>query len=60
MKQLLDTINIFIIYSSLFKYFFAITYAMRDGREADNKKFIPYVTYLSLATIIVMGFYKNQ
>ena len=45
---------------SLFKYFFAITYAMRDGREADNKKFIPYVTYLSLATIIVMGFYKNQ
>ena len=24
-----------------------------------KEKFIPYVTYLSLATVIAMGFYKN-
>ena len=43
-----------------FKYLIVDTSSISVGREVGNKKFIPYVTYLSLATIIVMGFYKNQ
>lgn len=44
---------------SSLKYFFAATATMKDGKEGSNRKFIPYVTYLSLATVIVLGFYKN-
>lgn len=44
----------------LFKYFFETNASMKDGNTGRNRKFIPYVTYLSLAAIIVMGFYKNQ
>lgn len=42
------------------KYFFVATASMKDGTVEGNRKFIPYVTYLSLATIAVIGFYKNQ
>ncbi|WP_218241466.1 A24 family peptidase [Comamonas fluminis] len=45
---------------SALKYFFVTTSSMKDGTEAGNTKFIPYVTYLSVATVIVLGFYKNQ
>lgn len=45
---------------SALKYFFVATSFMKDGTEAGNEKFIPYVTYLSAATVIVLGFYKNQ
>ena len=45
---------------STLKYFFVATSSMNDGTEDGNKKFIPYVTYLSVATVIVLGFYKNQ
>lgn len=44
---------------SSLKYYFVATSSMKDGVEGGNRKFIPYVTYLSFATIIVMGFYKN-
>lgn len=44
---------------SSFKYFFVITSGRKCGLGDKNKKFIPYVTYLSVATVIVMGFYKN-
>lgn len=45
---------------SALKYFFVVTSSMKDGTGTENKKFIPYVTYLSAATVIVLGFYKNQ
>ena len=45
---------------STLKYFFMATSSMKDGTEDGNKKFIPYVTYLSVAAVIVLGFYKNQ
>lgn len=41
-------------------YFFPILISGKDEIQKRNKKFIPYVSYLSLATVIVMGFYKNQ
>ena len=44
---------------SSLKYLFVATSSMRDGVIEGNEKFIPYVTYLSLATIVVMIFYKN-
>ena len=45
---------------SALKYFLVTTSSMKDGTEAGNKKFIPYVTYLSVATVIVLGYNKNQ
>lgn len=45
---------------SSLKFFFTATSSMSDGLAEGKRKFIPYVTYLSVATIIVMGFYKNQ
>lgn len=44
---------------SSLKYFFVLTSSMKDGIERGNRKFIPYVTYLSLATVIVLNFHKN-
>lgn len=40
--------------------FFPILISGKDEIHKRNKKFIPYVSYLSLATVIVMGLYKNQ
>ncbi|MDR0216229.1 MAG: prepilin peptidase [Comamonas sp.] len=45
---------------STLKYFFVATSSMRDGKEESNRKFIPYVTYMSVATVIVLGLYKNH
>lgn len=39
---------------------FCANSSMKNGVMRGNEKFIPYITYLSLASIIVMGFYKNQ
>lgn len=44
---------------SSMKYFFAATATMKDGMGGGNKKVIPYVTYMSLATIMILMFYKN-
>lgn len=41
-------------------YFFPTLISGNGEIQKRNKKFIPYVSYLSLATVIVMGFYKNQ
>ena len=49
-----------IIANSLFKYrpdFYSYNRCFSDEK---NKKFIPYVTYLSIATVLVLCFYKNQ
>lgn len=36
------------------KYFFASALRWRDGSEGNGRRFIPYVTYLSAATVIVL------
>ena len=49
-----------IIAKSSFKYRPEIFSSNRFFSDEENKKFIPYVTYLSVATILVLCFYKNQ
>ena len=49
-----------IIAKSSFKYRPKIFSSNRFFPDEKNKKFIPYVTYLSVATILVLCFYKNQ
>ena len=44
---------------SSLRYFFSITFSMRNGAEGDNRKFIPYVTYLCISTVLVMMFREN-
>lgn len=44
---------------SALKYFFVMTSSIKDG-TSGSKKFVPYVTYLSLATILVIGYHKSQ
>ena len=48
-----------ILSRSSLKYFFVVNSSMKNGERVGNKKFIPYVTYLSLATVIVLVIYKN-
>ena len=36
------------------KYFFSPAMKWQDGTEKNTKRFIPYVTYLSAATVIVL------
>lgn len=54
---------VFAVFHGLFsrsniRYFFYITAAMNDGLIDGKRKFIPYVTYLCIATVVVM-LYKN-
>lgn len=39
---------------SYMKYFFTSVFNWHDGVEKNEKRFIPYVTYLSAATVIVL------
>ena len=52
-----------IVHGFLFKknkiYFQMINGGVQVAEKKYKEKFIPYVTYLSLATVIAMGFYKN-
>ena len=43
-----------LVVRSNLKYFFSTLMNWADGRSEKGKKFIPYVTYLSIATVIVL------
>ena len=43
-----------LVVRSDFKYFFSPAMKWQDGTEKNTKRFIPYVTYLSAATVIVL------
>lgn len=43
-----------VVVRSNLKYFFAPAVRWRDGSEEKGGRFIPYVTYLSTATVIVL------
>lgn len=43
-----------LVVRSNLKYLFSETMNWEDGRQEKGKRFIPYVTYLSIATVIVL------
>lgn len=43
-----------LVVRSNLKYFFSATMNWEDGRHEKGKRFIPYVTYLSIATVVVL------
>ena len=51
---------VFSLVHGLFYKFSAIDSLSENGQLKNTHKFIPYVTYLSIATISVLCFYKNQ
>lgn len=43
-----------LVVRSNLKYFFSATMNWEDGRQEKGKRFIPYVTYLAIATVIIL------
>lgn len=43
-----------VVVRSNLKYFFSASINWKDGGQEKRKRFIPYVTYLSMATVIVL------
>lgn len=43
-----------VVVRSNLKYFFSVSMSWEDGTQGNEKKFIPYVAYLSIATVIVL------